>query len=47
MNIVIMYMYILSISHSLSLQLTNEQFEDLAADVYDEVDRRECDSSKY
>ena len=30
----------------LAQQLTNKVFEDLAADVYDEVDRRETDASE-
>jgi hypothetical protein len=29
------------------LQIPNKLFEDLAMDVYDEVDRRENESSKY
>ncbi len=28
-------------------EISNELFEELAADVYDEVDRRETDASKY
>ena len=32
--------------HSLFTQLNNQLLEELAADAYDEVDRRECDTSQ-